>query len=156
MCVQLVKRVYKGIPLQLRGQAWALLLDIEKIKQDNKGKYEVRWWEAMSFLMFVLGFYCTSPRLFLPENEATGSYLLNRDQTDRLGCQQNLQEPYHVQGAVWSEVSSNICLMEGLCHFWLFLKSDLWVTLSQDSTDLNIVVPDHLWSLTCFYCLRRC
>lgn len=38
---QLAKRVYKGIPLQLRGQAWALLLDIEKVKQD--GKYEVRY-----------------------------------------------------------------------------------------------------------------
>lgn len=38
---QLVKRVYKGIPLQLRGQAWALLLDIEKVKQENEGKYEV-------------------------------------------------------------------------------------------------------------------
>lgn len=38
---QLVKRVYKGIPLQLRGQAWALLLDIEKVKGDNNGKYEV-------------------------------------------------------------------------------------------------------------------
>ncbi len=38
---QLVKRVYKGIPLQLRGQAWALLLDIEKVKTENKGKYEV-------------------------------------------------------------------------------------------------------------------
>lgn len=38
---QLVKRVYKGIPLQLRGQAWASLLDIEKVKEDNNGKYEV-------------------------------------------------------------------------------------------------------------------
>ncbi|XP_067356839.1 TBC1 domain family member 3K isoform X2 [Channa argus] len=37
---KLVKRVYKGIPLQLRGQAWALLLDIEKLKKDNDGKYE--------------------------------------------------------------------------------------------------------------------
>ncbi|XP_029008373.1 USP6 N-terminal-like protein [Betta splendens] len=37
---KLVKRVYKGIPLQLRGQAWALLLDIDKVKEDNKGKYE--------------------------------------------------------------------------------------------------------------------
>lgn len=38
---QLAKRVYKGIPLQLRGQAWALLLDIEKVKQH--GKYEVSY-----------------------------------------------------------------------------------------------------------------
>ncbi|KAK2842047.1 hypothetical protein Q5P01_012247 [Channa striata] len=37
---KLAKRVYKGIPLQLRGQAWALLLDIEKLKEDNVGKYE--------------------------------------------------------------------------------------------------------------------
>ncbi|XP_028305351.1 USP6 N-terminal-like protein [Gouania willdenowi] len=46
---KLVKRVYKGIPLQLRGQAWALLLDIEKVKQDNKGKYEKMKWQARSF-----------------------------------------------------------------------------------------------------------
>ena len=44
---QLVKRVYKGIPLQLRGQAWALLLDIEKVKKDNDGKYEVWIWTVM-------------------------------------------------------------------------------------------------------------
>lgn len=39
--LQLVKRVYKGIPLQLRGQAWALLLDVEKVRTENEGKYEV-------------------------------------------------------------------------------------------------------------------
>lgn len=113
--MQLVKRVYKGIPLQLRGQAWALLLDIEKVKQDNKGKYEVRRLEVMSFLKrvrLVLGFYSTSLCLFtcFPANEATGSYLLNRDQADRFRCQQNLQEPHHVQGPVWSKVSLNTCV----------------------------------------------
>lgn len=36
-----MKRVYKGIPLGLRGQAWALLLDIERVKKENEGKYEV-------------------------------------------------------------------------------------------------------------------
>ncbi|KAM9377884.1 uncharacterized protein KZ484_010174 isoform 2-T2 [Pholidichthys leucotaenia] len=44
---KLVKRVYKGIPLQLRGQAWALLLDIEKVKQD--GKYEKMKQQARNF-----------------------------------------------------------------------------------------------------------
>lgn len=39
--MQMVRRVYKGIPLQLRGQAWSLLLDVEKVKNDNLGKYEV-------------------------------------------------------------------------------------------------------------------
>lgn len=37
----MVKRVYKGIPLQLRGRAWALMLDVERAKEENEGKYEV-------------------------------------------------------------------------------------------------------------------
>lgn len=37
---KMMKRVYKGIPLKLRGQAWALLLDVEKVKQANFRKYE--------------------------------------------------------------------------------------------------------------------
>ncbi len=42
MCIlQMMKRVYKGIPLKLRGQAWALLLDVEKVKEANYRKYEV-------------------------------------------------------------------------------------------------------------------
>ena len=41
LCCQMVKRVYKGIPLQLRGRAWALMLDVERAKKENEGKYEV-------------------------------------------------------------------------------------------------------------------
>ncbi|XP_016114787.1 USP6 N-terminal-like protein [Sinocyclocheilus grahami] len=37
---KMMKRVYKGIPLKLRGQAWALLLDVEKVKEANCRKYE--------------------------------------------------------------------------------------------------------------------
>uniref|UniRef100_A0A672KDY9 USP6 N-terminal like n=1 Tax=Sinocyclocheilus grahami TaxID=75366 RepID=A0A672KDY9_SINGR len=36
----LVRRIYKGIPLQLRGQVWCLLLDIPKIKEEKKDFYE--------------------------------------------------------------------------------------------------------------------
>uniref|UniRef100_A0A4X1UX02 Rab-GAP TBC domain-containing protein n=1 Tax=Sus scrofa TaxID=9823 RepID=A0A4X1UX02_PIG len=34
------RRVYKGIPPQVRGQAWSLLLDLEKVKVENQGKYQ--------------------------------------------------------------------------------------------------------------------
>ncbi|XP_056659530.1 USP6 N-terminal-like protein [Monodelphis domestica] len=37
---KMARRVYKGIPLQVRGQVWALLLDVEKVKTENPGKYE--------------------------------------------------------------------------------------------------------------------
>lgn len=40
---QLVRRIYKGIPLQLRGEVWCLLLEINKIKEEKKDFYEVRW-----------------------------------------------------------------------------------------------------------------
>ncbi|KAJ8006912.1 hypothetical protein DPEC_G00112130 [Dallia pectoralis] len=37
---KLMRRIYKGIPLQLRGQVWCLLLDIPKIKEEKKDFYE--------------------------------------------------------------------------------------------------------------------
>ncbi|XP_029282830.1 USP6 N-terminal-like protein isoform X2 [Cottoperca gobio] len=37
---RMMKRVYKGIPLQLRGRAWGLMLDVERAKKENEGKYE--------------------------------------------------------------------------------------------------------------------
>lgn len=43
--LQLVRRIYKGIPLQLRGEVWCLLLDIPKIKEEKKDFYEVSFQE---------------------------------------------------------------------------------------------------------------
>ncbi|XP_053575937.1 uncharacterized protein LOC128665768 [Bombina bombina] len=37
---KMFRRVYKGIPLQVRGQVWSLLLDVEATKSENVGKYE--------------------------------------------------------------------------------------------------------------------
>ncbi|XP_068442570.1 USP6 N-terminal-like protein isoform X2 [Clinocottus analis] len=37
---KLSRRVYKGIPLQLRGEVWSLLLDIPKMKEEKKDFYE--------------------------------------------------------------------------------------------------------------------
>ncbi|XP_073419325.1 uncharacterized protein [Dendrobates tinctorius] len=37
---KMFRRVYKGIPLQVRGQVWSLLLDVEAMKSENGGKYE--------------------------------------------------------------------------------------------------------------------
>ncbi|XP_064417311.1 USP6 N-terminal-like protein isoform X2 [Latimeria chalumnae] len=37
---KLMRRIYKGIPLQLRGEIWSLLLDVPKIKMEKKDFYE--------------------------------------------------------------------------------------------------------------------
>uniref|UniRef100_S4RE60 Rab-GAP TBC domain-containing protein n=1 Tax=Petromyzon marinus TaxID=7757 RepID=S4RE60_PETMA len=36
----LSRRVYKGVPLQLRGKLWLLLLEVTRAHSDNKGVYE--------------------------------------------------------------------------------------------------------------------
>uniref|UniRef100_M3Y0N3 Rab-GAP TBC domain-containing protein n=1 Tax=Mustela putorius furo TaxID=9669 RepID=M3Y0N3_MUSPF len=37
---QMRQRLYKGVPPQVRGQVWALLLDIPKVKSTHQGLYE--------------------------------------------------------------------------------------------------------------------
>jgi hypothetical protein len=39
---KLRRRIYKGIPNSLRGQVWSQLLNLETIREEQKGKYEVR------------------------------------------------------------------------------------------------------------------
>nr|DBA31390.1 TPA: hypothetical protein GDO54_007251 [Pyxicephalus adspersus] len=38
---KLHRRIYKGIPLQLRGQVWSLILDVPKLKEERKDLYLV-------------------------------------------------------------------------------------------------------------------
>ncbi|KAG8576913.1 hypothetical protein GDO81_010020 [Engystomops pustulosus] len=38
---KLHRRIYKGIPLQLRGQVWSLILDVPKLKEEKKDLYTV-------------------------------------------------------------------------------------------------------------------
>lgn len=40
--LQLVRRVYKGIPDRLRGEVWSRLLSVNKIKAEQEGIYQVR------------------------------------------------------------------------------------------------------------------
>lgn len=39
---KLRRRVYKGIPESLRGTFWSLLLEIDTLKKEQEGKYEVQ------------------------------------------------------------------------------------------------------------------
>lgn len=79
-----MKRVYKGIPLGLRGQAWALLLDIERVKKENEGKYEVFMSKVFSKKKNAFqkkSFRRVDPDIFIRirplENEEAGSLLLH-------------------------------------------------------------------------------
>jgi hypothetical protein len=39
---KLRRRIYKGIPEKLRGQVWSRLLNVETVREEQRGKYEVR------------------------------------------------------------------------------------------------------------------
>lgn len=43
---QFHRRIYKGIPLQLRGEVWSLLLDVPKMKEEMKDYYNVSFKDA--------------------------------------------------------------------------------------------------------------
>ena len=38
---KMINRVYKGVPDSVRGTVWYILLDIDRIKKEQKGKYQV-------------------------------------------------------------------------------------------------------------------
>lgn len=39
---RMINRVYKGVPDSVRGAAWYILLDIGRIKKEQKGTYQAR------------------------------------------------------------------------------------------------------------------
>ena len=41
MLFQMTSRIYKGIPNRLRGEVWSRLLEINKLKQEQAGVYQV-------------------------------------------------------------------------------------------------------------------
>uniref|UniRef100_A0A8C1XGJ9 Si:ch211-288d18.1 n=1 Tax=Cyprinus carpio TaxID=7962 RepID=A0A8C1XGJ9_CYPCA len=101
---RMIKRVYKGIPLQLRGQAWVLLLDVEKVKSDNAGKYERMKEQAQLY----------SPEIKQIDLDINRTFRNHIMFMDRFGVKQ--QSLFHVLSAysVYNTVSlhSHLCLIK--------------------------------------------
>jgi len=38
---KMINRVYKGVPDSVRGKVWYILLDIDRIKKEQRGTYNV-------------------------------------------------------------------------------------------------------------------
>ncbi|XP_058138394.1 USP6 N-terminal-like protein isoform X2 [Dasypus novemcinctus] len=59
------RRIYKGIPLQLRGEVWALLLEIPKMKEETRDLYsEVGYCQGMSQITALLLMYMNEEDAF--------------------------------------------------------------------------------------------
>ncbi|KAM9754109.1 uncharacterized protein ACNS7B_007192 [Menidia menidia] len=120
---KLVKRVYKGIPLQFRGQAWALLLDIEKVKQDNEGKYEKMKQQARNYSTEI-------KQIDLDVNRTFRNHIMFMD---RFGVKQ--QALFHVLAA-YSVYNTEVSYCQGMSQIAAILlmylnEEDAFWALSQ-------------------------
>lgn len=120
---KLVKRVYKGIPLQLRGQAWALLLNLEKVKQDNPGKYERMKKQARNFSTEI-------KQIDLDVNRTFRNHIMFRE---RFGVKQ--QALFHVLAA-YSVYNTEVSYCQGMSQIAAILlmylnEEDAFWALSQ-------------------------
>ncbi|CAJ1057388.1 USP6 N-terminal-like protein isoform X2 [Xyrichtys novacula] len=120
---KLVKRVYKGIPLQLRGQAWALLLDVEKVKKENGGKYEKMKQQARSYSTEI-------KQIDLDVNRTFRNHIMFMD---RFGVKQ--QALFHVLAA-YSVYNTEVSYCQGMSQIAAILliylnEEDAFWALSQ-------------------------
>ncbi|KAH1172187.1 uncharacterized protein LOC123369505 [Mauremys mutica] len=98
---KMFRRVYKGIPLQVRGQVWSLLLDIEKIKTENEGKYEKMKEQAKSFSSEI-------KQIDLDVNRTFRNHIMFRE---RYGVKQ--QALFHVLSA-YSVYNTEVSYCQGM------------------------------------------
>ncbi|XP_067152046.1 USP6 N-terminal-like protein [Apteryx mantelli] len=98
---KMYRRVYKGIPLQVRGQVWSLLLDVEKMKKENEGKYEKMKEQAKSFSSEI-------KQIDLDVNRTFRNHIMFRD---RYGVKQ--QALFHVLSA-YSVYNTEVSYCQGM------------------------------------------
>ncbi|XP_030307114.1 USP6 N-terminal-like protein isoform X2 [Calypte anna] len=98
---KMCRRVYKGIPLQVRGQVWSLLLDVEKMKKENEGKYEQMKEQAKKFSSEI-------KQIDLDVNRTFRNHIMFRD---RYGVKQ--QALFHVLSA-YSVYNTEVSYCQGM------------------------------------------
>ncbi|XP_028601263.2 USP6 N-terminal-like protein isoform X1 [Podarcis muralis] len=102
------RRIYKGIPLQLRGEVWSLLLDVPKMKEEMKDYYNTLKTQARG----------TSPdirQIDLDVNRTYRDHIMFRD---RYGVKQ--QALFHVLAA-YSVYNTEVGYCQGMSHITALL-----------------------------------
>ncbi|XP_029142041.1 USP6 N-terminal-like protein [Protobothrops mucrosquamatus] len=102
------RRIYKGIPLQLRGEIWSLLLDVPKMKEEMRGYYNTLKTQARG----------TSPdirQIDLDVNRTYRDHIMFRD---RYGVKQ--QSLFHVLAA-YSVYNTEVGYCQGMSHITALL-----------------------------------
>ncbi|MBN3318484.1 US6NL protein, partial [Atractosteus spatula] len=120
---KMLRRVYKGIPLHLRGQVWSILLEVEKLKNENVGKYEKMKAQARSYSTEI-------KQIDLDVNRTFRNHIMFRD---RFGVKQ--QALFHVLAA-YSVYNTEVSYCQGMSQIAAILlmymnEEDAFWALSQ-------------------------
>ncbi|XP_030646475.1 USP6 N-terminal-like protein [Chanos chanos] len=120
---KMMKRVYKGIPLQLRGQVWALLLEVNKVKKSNEGKYKKMKEQAIKYSTEI-------KQIDLDVNRTFRNHVMFMD---RFGVKQ--QALFHVLAA-YSVYNTEVSYCQGMSQIAAMLlmymnEEDAFWALSQ-------------------------
>ncbi|XP_071408923.1 USP6 N-terminal-like protein isoform X1 [Pithys albifrons albifrons] len=102
------RRIYKGIPLQFRGQVWSLLLDVPKMKEEMKDLYNRLKWQARGASSFIR-------QIDLDVNRTYRDHIMFRD---RYGVKQ--QSLFHVLAA-YSIYNSEVGYCQGMSQITALL-----------------------------------
>ncbi|NWU18392.1 US6NL protein, partial [Cephalopterus ornatus] len=133
------RRIYKGIPLQFRGQVWSLLLDVPKMKEEMKDLYNKLKWQARGSSSFIR-------QIDLDVNRTYRDHIMFRD---RYGVKQ--QSLFHVLAA-YSIYNTEVGYCQGMSQitalllmymneedaFWALVK-----LLSGPKHAMHGMVPRH-------------
>ncbi|XP_032543042.1 USP6 N-terminal-like protein isoform X1 [Chiroxiphia lanceolata] len=102
------RRIYKGIPLQFRGQVWSLLLDVPKMKEEMKDLYNKLKWQARGSSSFIR-------QIDLDVNRTYRDHIMFRD---RYGVKQ--QSLFHVLAA-YSMYNTEVGYCQGMSQITALL-----------------------------------
>ncbi|XP_050180618.1 USP6 N-terminal-like protein isoform X2 [Myiozetetes cayanensis] len=102
------RRIYKGIPLQFRGQVWSLLLDVPKMKEEMKDLYNKLRWQARGSSSFIR-------QIDLDVNRTYRDHIMFRD---RYGVKQ--QSLFHVLAA-YSIYNTEVGYCQGMSQITALL-----------------------------------
>uniref|UniRef100_A0A8C5RCV2 USP6 N-terminal-like protein n=1 Tax=Laticauda laticaudata TaxID=8630 RepID=A0A8C5RCV2_LATLA len=102
------RRIYKGIPLQLRGEIWSLLLDVSKMKEEMRGYYNTLKTRARGISPDIR-------QIDLDVNRTYRDHIMFRD---RYGVKQ--QSLFHVLAA-YSVYNTEVGYCQGMSHITALL-----------------------------------
>ncbi|CAH2275587.1 Hypothetical predicted protein [Pelobates cultripes] len=100
---KLHRRIYKGIPLQLRGEVWSLILEVPKLKDDRKDLYSILKQKARRLSPDIR-------QIDLDVNRTCRDHIMFRD---RYGVRQ--QALFHVLAA-YSLYNTEVGYCQGMSH----------------------------------------